>query len=166
MTVTEPSAYFELRPLFPLPQAPSRLRNCSSTGSLIRSSDLLQDILISSAMSLASSSTSPPTTPPRLGKGNRPPSSPLRPNSPGAPSPTPTPPPANVPDSLTSPKNRPGSLPSASGSHLERSKSSKTRARDLLRKHYGLGAGPPPPSGRPMDPMDLGIFPLHLPLCV
>ncbi|KAI0319210.1 Vps51/Vps67-domain-containing protein [Amylostereum chailletii] len=32
---------------------------------------------------------------------------------------------------------------------------SKSRARDLLRKHYGLGVGPPPPSGRPMDPMDL-----------
>ncbi|EIM91319.1 uncharacterized protein STEHIDRAFT_48474 [Stereum hirsutum FP-91666 SS1] len=106
-------------------------------------------------MSLPSSSTSPPTTPPRLGKANRPPSSPLRPNSPGAPSPTPTPPPANIPAGLTSPKNQPGSLPSGSGSHLERSKSSKTRARDLLRKHYGLGAGPPPPSGRPMDPMDL-----------
>jgi len=31
----------------------------------------------------------------------------------------------------------------------------KTRARDLLRKHYGLGVGPPPPSGRLLDPMDL-----------
>ncbi|KAH8100063.1 Vps51/Vps67-domain-containing protein [Cristinia sonorae] len=33
----------------------------------------------------------------------------------------------------------------------------KTRARDLLRKHYGLGMGPPPPlSGKGhMDPMDL-----------
>lgn len=129
-------------------------------------SELLWNILISLAMSLASSSTSPPTTPPRLGKSNKPPSSPLRPSSPGAPSPTPTPPPANVPDGLTSPKNRPGSLPSASGSHLERSKSSKTRARDLLRKHYGLGAGPPPPSGRPMDPMDLGIFSSHWSSCV
>jgi hypothetical protein len=27
---------------------------------------------------------------------------------------------------------------------------------DLLRKHYGLSVTPPPPSGRPMDPMDLG----------
>ena len=33
----------------------------------------------------------------------------------------------------------------------------KTRARDLLRKHYGLGVGPPPPlPGRSNDPMDLG----------
>ena len=36
---------------------------------------------------------------------------------------------------------------------------SKGRARDLLRKHYGLGVGPPPPlSGpnKPLDPMDPG----------
>ncbi|KAI0034341.1 Vps51/Vps67-domain-containing protein, partial [Vararia minispora EC-137] len=32
---------------------------------------------------------------------------------------------------------------------------SKSRAKDLLRKHYGLGVGPPHPSGRPVDPMDL-----------
>ncbi|TFY67688.1 hypothetical protein EVJ58_g1443 [Rhodofomes roseus] len=34
----------------------------------------------------------------------------------------------------------------------------KTRARDLLRMHYGLGVGPPPPmggAGRAADPMDL-----------
>ncbi|KAG1905019.1 Vps51/Vps67-domain-containing protein [Suillus fuscotomentosus] len=32
----------------------------------------------------------------------------------------------------------------------------KSRARDLLRKHYGLGVGPPPPiPGRSDDPMDL-----------
>lgn len=32
----------------------------------------------------------------------------------------------------------------------------KTKARDLLRKHYGLGVGPPPPrSGNSSDPMDL-----------
>ncbi|KAF8183990.1 Vps51/Vps67-domain-containing protein [Pholiota molesta] len=32
----------------------------------------------------------------------------------------------------------------------------KTRARDLLRKHYGLGVGPPPPRpGNTQDPMDL-----------
>ncbi|KAI0714303.1 Vps51/Vps67-domain-containing protein, partial [Cerioporus squamosus] len=33
----------------------------------------------------------------------------------------------------------------------------KMRARDLLRKHYGLGLGPPPPLGGPkssQDPMD------------
>ena len=35
----------------------------------------------------------------------------------------------------------------------------KARARDLLRKHYGLGVGPPPPltgPGKPLDPMDIG----------
>ena len=35
----------------------------------------------------------------------------------------------------------------------------KTRARDLLRKHYGLGLGPPPPLGGPkssQDPMGFG----------
>ncbi|EDR08468.1 uncharacterized protein LACBIDRAFT_297173 [Laccaria bicolor S238N-H82] len=32
----------------------------------------------------------------------------------------------------------------------------KARARDLLRKHYGLGVGAPPPrTGNPADPMDL-----------
>ncbi|TDL25677.1 hypothetical protein BD410DRAFT_603991 [Rickenella mellea] len=34
----------------------------------------------------------------------------------------------------------------------------KGRARDLLRKHYGLGVGPPPPlqgPGRPLDPMNM-----------
>ncbi|KAF9484393.1 hypothetical protein BDN70DRAFT_797929 [Pholiota conissans] len=32
----------------------------------------------------------------------------------------------------------------------------KTRARDLLRKHYGLGVGPPPARpGNTQDPMDL-----------
>jgi len=31
----------------------------------------------------------------------------------------------------------------------------RSKARDLLRKHYGLGVGPPPPSGKPQDPMDL-----------
>ncbi|KAJ8591755.1 hypothetical protein M405DRAFT_892568 [Rhizopogon salebrosus TDB-379] len=34
----------------------------------------------------------------------------------------------------------------------------KTRARDLLRKHYGLGVGPPLPlPGRSNDPMDLAF---------
>lgn len=32
----------------------------------------------------------------------------------------------------------------------------RSKARDLLRKHYGLGVGPPPPTGKPRDPMDLG----------
>ncbi|KAF8843719.1 hypothetical protein BDN67DRAFT_1000717 [Paxillus ammoniavirescens] len=34
--------------------------------------------------------------------------------------------------------------------------STKTRARDLLRKHYGLGVGPPPPlPGKQNDPMNM-----------
>jgi vacuolar protein sorting-associated protein 51 len=44
--------------------------------------------------------------------------------------------------------------------------SNKTRARDLLRKHYGLGLGPPPPltgESKAEDPMDLGEFD-YLPL--
>lgn len=37
----------------------------------------------------------------------------------------------------------------------------KSRARDLLRKHYGLGVGPPVPlPGRAADPMDLGAYQL------
>jgi vacuolar protein sorting-associated protein 51 len=32
-----------------------------------------------------------------------------------------------------------------------------TKARDLLRQHYGMGVGPPTPvPGRPDDPMDIG----------
>jgi hypothetical protein len=102
------------------------------------------------------------------------------PNSP-APSPTSTPPPKSKHSSKASPSPlRPNSTPQLSGSQrhtplpsasplqaagsltspstppLERS---KTRARDLLRKHYGLNVTPPPPSGRPMDPMDLGGSP-------
>lgn len=36
---------------------------------------------------------------------------------------------------------------------------SRARARDLLRKHYGLGVGPPPSmQGKAVDPMDLGVL--------
>ena len=34
--------------------------------------------------------------------------------------------------------------------------SQRTRARDLLRKHYGLGLGPPSSSGNPADPLNMG----------
>ncbi|KAF8486037.1 Vps51/Vps67-domain-containing protein [Russula ochroleuca] len=64
--------------------------------------------------------------------------SPLRPNS--APQPSSSP--------------RPTTLPTASPSTTPPERS-KTRAMDLLRKHYGLSVTPPPPSGRPMDPLDL-----------
>lgn len=39
----------------------------------------------------------------------------------------------------------------------------KTRAMDLLRKHYGLGVGPPPPiPGKSNDPMNMGMSVPHL----
>ena len=45
---------------------------------------------------------------------------------------------------------------------VERRKASK--ARDLLRRHYGMTVGPPAPSGRPSDPMDVGTsYLLHTP---
>ena len=34
----------------------------------------------------------------------------------------------------------------------------RTRARDLLRKHYGLGMRIPPSSGNMMDPMNMGVW--------
>jgi hypothetical protein len=95
----------------------------------------------------------PPTptsvTPPRPRSSNKALPSPLRPNSApqraGSPRPTITP--------TTSPRPVMGSATSPGTPPPERS---KTRAMDLLRKHYGLSVTPPPPSGRPMDPMDLG----------
>ncbi|KZT22051.1 hypothetical protein NEOLEDRAFT_1138609 [Neolentinus lepideus HHB14362 ss-1] len=45
-------------------------------------------------------------------------------------------------------------VPPASPLPPER-KLSSSRARDLLRKHYGLGVGVPQPSGKERDPMDL-----------
>lgn len=44
--------------------------------------------------------------------------------------------------------------------YAERRRSSK--ARDLLRRHYGMTVGPPTPSGKPSDPMDIGTcYPCH-----
>ncbi|PPQ90802.1 hypothetical protein CVT25_012122 [Psilocybe cyanescens] len=72
--------------------------------------------------------------------------------------PTPTPPHSNSNSSNPSP------APGTSANASRRSVTStppppgqKTRARDLLRKHYGLGVGPPPPrpGGNSQDPMDL-----------
>lgn len=79
----------------------------------------------------------------------RPPPSPLRPGSPSSLPPTP-----RRTASLTSPALNTSSAPSTPPQN-------KTRARDLLRKHYGLGVGPPPAlrsdgGGRVNDPMDLG----------
>ncbi|KAL0060178.1 hypothetical protein AAF712_013025 [Marasmius tenuissimus] len=90
------------------------------------------------------SSTTPTSPPRRLSSIPRPPSSPLRPSSPLTPQ---TPQPSNPsPASSNAPSRRP--TPSTPPT--------KTRARDLLRKHYGLGVGPPPPlPGKSNDPMNL-----------
>lgn len=82
----------------------------------------------------------------------RPPPSSLRPSSP--PPSTPTTPNANytvvTPHAVPlSPRRSAPSTPPPQ----------KTRARDLLRKHYGLGVGPPPPlagKAADSDPMNLG----------
>lgn len=95
------------------------------------------------------SPTLTPTTPPRPRSSNKALPSPLRPNS--APQPSPSQRPTITPTS--SPRPAIGSAVSPATPPPERS---KTRAMDLLRKHYGLSVTPPPPSGRPMDPMDLG----------
>ncbi|KAH9964384.1 Vps51/Vps67-domain-containing protein [Lactifluus volemus] len=101
-------------------------------------------------MSLPNSPIPSPTStpPPKSRHSSKASPSPLRPNSTpqlsGSQRHTPLP--------SASPRQVPGSLTSPSTPPLERS---KTRARDLLRKHYGLNVTPPPPSGQPMDPMDL-----------
>ncbi|KAH9960886.1 Vps51/Vps67-domain-containing protein [Russula dissimulans] len=88
------------------------------------------------------------TTPPRPRSSNKTLSSPLRPD--------PAPQPSGSQRSTAIPNASPrpiiGSAASPASPTPERS---KTRAMDLLRKHYGLSVTPPPPSGRAMDPMDL-----------
>ncbi|KAI9511826.1 Vps51/Vps67-domain-containing protein [Russula earlei] len=83
-------------------------------------------------------------TPPRPRSSNRTLTSPLRPDS--------APQPSTSQRSTTLPNGSPRPvIGSAVSPTPERS---KTKAMDLLRKHYGLSVTPPPPSGRPMDPMD------------
>ncbi|KAI0264375.1 Vps51/Vps67-domain-containing protein [Gloeopeniophorella convolvens] len=95
-------------------------------------------------------STSSPSTPPRPKSSNKALPSPLRSSSPSQSQPSSAQTSATItassPRHVASPVASPGTPP------LERS---KTRARDLLRKHYGLNVGLPTPTGRPMDPMDL-----------
>ncbi|KAL5486126.1 hypothetical protein ACEPAI_7170 [Sanghuangporus weigelae] len=124
-----------------------------------------------------SASSAPHSTPSRSRTIPRPPPSPLRPDlhsstsSPGstlavAPS---TPRRASTPISPgPDPSNSPGSGQRAAtpggwndqpveNFNASAKPAGKGRARDLLRKHYGLGVGPPPPlSGpnKPLDPMD------------
>ncbi|KAH9003022.1 vesicular transporter [Lactarius hatsudake] len=103
-------------------------------------------------MSLPPSPSPTPTstTPPRTKSSNKPLPSSLGPNSPLQSSTSPRS--TALPVLPTSPRHVSGNATSPATPPLERS---KTRARDLLRRHYGLNVTPPPPSGRPMDPMDL-----------
>ncbi|KAG2107767.1 Vps51/Vps67-domain-containing protein [Suillus cothurnatus] len=95
-------------------------------------------------MSTAQSTPTSPTTQ-RVKSVPRVLSSPLRPTSPQSSS-----------TAIPSNSRRP-SLGVGQTSHTKTPPSlAKSRARDLLRKHYGLGVGPPPPlPGRSDDPMDL-----------
>ncbi|TFK75191.1 hypothetical protein BDN72DRAFT_787826 [Pluteus cervinus] len=99
----------------------------------------------------SSATPSPATSPTRRRLSiPRPPASPLRPTSP-SPS-TPTTPLAN-PAAFHSA----GTLsPTGRRSQTPSTPPQKGRARDLLRRHYGLGVGPPPSMpGKPNDPMNL-----------
>jgi len=90
------------------------------------------------------------TTPPRPRSSNKTLSSPLRPDS--APQPSGSQRSTAIPNASPRPIIQViGSAASPASPTPERS---KTRAMDLLRKHYGLSVTPPPPSGRAMDPMD------------
>ena len=116
---------------------------------------------------MTSSRPSTPSTPPPRPSSTRPVGSPLRPQSPplqtGVPSSNPR---ARASSHQSAPPSRsdsfhrtPSGPVNASTTSLPNpSQPDKTRskARDLLRKHYGLGVGPPPPTGKPQDPMDLG----------
>ncbi|KAI6108034.1 hypothetical protein F5141DRAFT_1120271 [Pisolithus sp. B1] len=67
----------------------------------------------------------------------------------------PTTPPASASSRPTSPRQQSASTHSLPGPH---GSAPKMRARDLLRKHYGLGVGPPPPlPGNQNDPMNMGM---------
>ncbi|KAI0926003.1 hypothetical protein AcV5_008585 [Taiwanofungus camphoratus] len=97
--------------------------------------------------------TSPPSTPARSRTPvPRPPASPLRPMSPSSVRSTSNPTATNMSRRTSNPPSHGSSLPSTPPPGERQ----KARARDLLRKHYGLGVGPPPPlPGKIADPMDL-----------
>ncbi|KAG8931030.1 hypothetical protein FRC03_002034 [Tulasnella sp. 419] len=77
----------------------------------------------------------------------------LVPQSPSSAVPTPTgPSPRLSPNPSLSGLHQTPSSPTPS---MGGSGASKSRARDLLRKHYGLGIGVPTPSGNPADPTDI-----------
>ncbi|CAA7267078.1 unnamed protein product [Cyclocybe aegerita] len=96
------------------------------------------------------SSTSAPVS--RVPSIPRPPPSPLR----SASGVSGLPPSSNLNNSQSIPTaSIPGPSRRPSGPDTPPPPAQKTRARDLLRKHYGLGVGPPPPRGNSQDPMDL-----------
>ena len=117
---------------------------------------------------MSSSQSSPPSTPPPRPPSTRSFGSPLRPQSPPLPSgATPANPRARVLSHHSTPPSRSDSVHRISSSGTVNASTAslpnpnqpdrtRSKARDLLRKHYGLGVGPPPPSGKPQDPMDLG----------
>ncbi|KAI0687657.1 Vps51/Vps67-domain-containing protein [Cytidiella melzeri] len=90
---------------------------------------------------------------------NRPPSSPLRPMSPLANNSSSRPPSAAAASVLAARRLSATPQPPSSSATPPPMSGQKTRARDLLRKHYGLGVGPPPPQGSGkqgvVDPMNL-----------
>ena len=111
-------------------------------------------------MSRASSASGLST--PSRGTLSRQTSSPLRPNSP--------PPVRSFSDATLAVGSRRASTPNAAALLNGPAQAptpppaGKSRARDLLRKHYGLGVGPPP-SGQAKieaDPMDLGKIVVRL----
>lgn len=117
---------------------------------------------------MSSPHPSPPSTPPPRPPSTRSFGSPLRPQSPPLPSgTTPANPRTRVLSQQSTPPSRndairrisssgPANASTTSLPNPNQPDRTRSKARDLLRKHYGLGVGPPPPSGKPQDPMDLG----------
>ncbi|KLO08907.1 hypothetical protein SCHPADRAFT_834699 [Schizopora paradoxa] len=101
-----------------------------------------------------STSSTPTGTPSRSRTIPRPPPSPARP-------PSPTPSASTLSAAAATPRR--ASTPAGTNtaplpSPGPADRAVKPRARDLLRKHYGLGVGPPPPlqgADKPLDPMDI-----------
>jgi len=115
---------------------------------------------------MSSSQQSPPSTPPRP-SSSRSFGSPLRPQSTPLPSGATSNPRTRVLSQQSTPSSHsdsvhrhsspgPANASTSSLPSLNQHDRTRSKARDLLRKHYGLGVGPPPPSGKPQDPMDLG----------
>jgi len=60
--------------------------------------------------------------------------------------------------SATNMPGRRAAVPSSPPPTQQQQQQQRTRARDLLRKHYGLGMGAPLSSGGTMNPMNMGGF--------